>query len=93
MTPLLGLAIVIYCVNALLFGALAYFYGRAALSTRARYPLALCIFAVLLLIQCVGTAGAYLFLSPYIGDETAPFWSIMGGAELVGAAALLRITL
>jgi len=93
MTPVLGLAIVIYCVNALLFGALAYFYGKAALSTRARYPLGLFIFAVLLVIQCVGTAGAYLVFAPYLGNETAPFWSIMGGAELVGVAALLRITL
>ena len=93
MTPLLGLAIVIYCVNAVLFGALAYFYGRTALSTRARYPLGLFVFALLLLLHSAGTAGAYLFLGPYFGDEAVPFMSIMGGIELVGVSALLRITL
>ena len=93
MTPLLGLAVAIYCVNAVLFGALAFFYGKTALSTRARYPLGLFIFALLLVIQCVGTASAYLTFSSYLGGETAPFWSVMGAAELVGVAALLRITL
>ncbi|HYB45535.1 MAG TPA: hypothetical protein VEC92_03325 [Nitrososphaerales archaeon] len=93
MTPLLGLAIILYCVNAVLFGALAYFYGRTALSTRARYPLGLFVFALLLLIHSVGTAGAYLFLGPYFGEEAVPFMSVMGGIELVGVSALLRITL
>jgi hypothetical protein len=92
-TPLLVLAVVIYGVNALLFGALAFFYGKTALSTHAKYPLGLFIFALLLVIQCVGTAAAYLSFSSYLGGETAPFWSIMGGAELVGVVALLRITL
>ncbi|MDV3278131.1 MAG: hypothetical protein LYZ69_06665 [Nitrososphaerales archaeon] len=93
MNPLLVFSILLYTVNAVLFTVLAYVYGRTALSTKAKYPLGLFIFAVLLLIHSAGTAGAYLFLAPYFGDEAVPFMSIMGGAELVGVAALLRITL
>lgn len=92
MNPLLGLAIVIYCVNAVLLGVLAFFYGRTAFSTRARYPLGLFIFALLLLVHSAGTAGAYLFLGDYFGWQAVPFMSIMGSIELVGVAALLRIT-
>jgi len=93
MTPLLGLAIVIYCINAVLFGALAFFYGKTALSTRAKYPLGLFVFALLLLVHSAGTAAAYLFLGSYFGSEAVPFMSIMGSVELVGVASLLRITL
>jgi hypothetical protein len=93
MTPLLAVAILLYVVNAALFAVLAYVYGRTALSTRAKYPLGLFIFSVLLLIHSVGTAAAYLFLSPYFLDEAVPFMSIMGGVELVGVSALLKITL
>jgi hypothetical protein len=93
MALLLDIAIVIYCINAALFAFLAYLYGKTALSTRARYPVGLFIFALLLLFHSAGTAAAYLFLGPYFGDEAVPFMSIMGGVELVGVAALLRITL
>lgn len=93
MTPLLGLAVLLYSINAVLFGVLAFFYGKTALSTRARYPLGLFIFSLLLLIHSAGTATAYLLLGPYFGEEAVPFMSIMGGIELVGVAALLRITL
>ena len=93
MTPLLGLSIAIYSLNAVLFATLAYFYGRTAVSTRAKYPLGLFIFALLLLVHSAGTAGAYFFLGDYFGSEAVPYMSIMGGAELVGVLALLRITL
>lgn len=92
MTPLLGLSIALYSVNAVLLFVLAYVYGKTALSTRASYPLGLFIFALLLLIHSVGTAAAYLFLGAYFGEEAVPFMSIMGGVELVGLAALIRIT-
>jgi len=93
MTPLLGLAVLLYCVNAVLFAALAFFYGKTALSTRAAYPVGLLVFSLLLFIHSAGTAAAYLFLGPYFGEEAVPFMSVMGGVELVGVAALLKITL
>lgn len=93
MALLLTLAIMLYAVNTVLFGSLALVYGRTALSTKARYPLGLFIFSVLLLLHSAGTAGAYLFLGPYFGDEAAPYMSLMGSLELVGVLALLRITL
>jgi hypothetical protein len=90
---MLALAILIYSVNAILFGTLAFLYGRTVLSTQARYPLGLLIFSLLLTFHSAGTAAAYLFLGSYFGWEAVPFMSLMGGAELVGVAALLRITL
>jgi hypothetical protein len=92
-TPLLTLAIAMYCVNAFLFGSLAYVYGRTAISTKAKYPLGLFIFSILLLVQSAGTAAAYAFLGQYFGDEAVPSMAVMATFELVGVVALLRITL
>ena len=93
MTPLLSLAIVLYSINSVLLAALAYVYGRAALSTRAKYPLGLFVFSTLLLLHSGGTAAAYLFLSPYFLEEAVPSMFIMAVFELVGVGFLLRITL
>jgi hypothetical protein len=93
MSPILSLAVVLYGVNATLFGFLAYVYGKTALSTRARYPTGLFIFSVLLLAHSLGTAAAYLLMGQYFGDEAVPFMAVMGFVELVGVGALLRITL
>ncbi|HEV2139049.1 MAG TPA: hypothetical protein VGR53_09410 [Nitrososphaerales archaeon] len=93
MTPMLTLAILLYAVNAVLFSFLAYVYGRTALSTRAKYPLGLFVFSILLLLHSAGTAVAYFFLGPYFGEEAIPYMSVMGSFELVGVLALLRITL
>jgi hypothetical protein len=90
---LLSVAIMLYAVNAVLFGLLAYIYGRTALSTRANYAVGLFIFSVLLLAHSAGTAGAYLFLGEYFGSEAVPFMAGMGSLELIGVLALLRITL
>ncbi len=92
MTPLLTLAISLYVVNAVLFGFLAYVYGKTALSTRAKYATGLFVFSLLLLVHSAGTAAAYVSFSSYL-DDAAPYMSIMGSFELVGVLALLRITL
>lgn len=86
------MAIGLYGLNAVLFGFLAYTYGRTALATRARYPLGLFIFSVLLLLHSAGTAAFYLFLGGYIDPEVFPYMSAMAGFEFVGVLALLRIT-
>jgi len=94
MSLMLDLAIVLYVVNAVLFGPLTYIYGKTALSTKAKYPTGLFIFSLLLLLHSAGTAGAYLFLGQYFGDDAiTPYMSVMGTLELVGVLALLRITI
>lgn len=93
MNILLTLAIGIYVVNAALLAFLAYVYGKTAYSTRAKYPLGLFIFSVLLFLHSSGTAAAYFFLGTYFGDDAiTPFMSMMGSFEFVGILALLRIT-
>ena len=93
MTPLLTLAVVLYSVDAVLFGYLAYVYGRTALSTRARYPTGLLIFSFLLLLQSAGTAASYVMFGPYLGEEAFPSMFTMATFEFVGVLALLRTTL
>jgi len=93
MSTLLTLAIVLYAANSVLLVVLASVYGKTALSTRAKYPIGLFIFSILLLLQSAGTAAAYLFLSPYFGEEAVPYMSTMALFELAGVAALLRISL
>jgi hypothetical protein len=91
--PLLTLAIVLYVVNAVFLAFLAYVYGKTAFSTKAKYPLGLFVFSVLLLLHSAGTAAAYFVFSAYFDPEVVPYMSIMGSFEFVGVLALLRITL
>jgi len=93
MESLLSLAIAMYVVISVLLAFLAYTYGKTAVSTRAKYPLGLLIFSLLLLIHSAGTALGYSFFANYIGDPAYPFMFGMGLAELGGIVALLRITM
>ena len=89
MTPMLTLAILLYLFNAVVFGVLALIYGRTAVSTKARYPIGLFIFSILLLVQSAGTAATYLFFSSYL-NKAVPSMLAMAAVELVGACALAR---
>ncbi len=93
MTPLFTVAVVLYSVDAVLFGFLAYVYGRTAISTRARYPIGLTIFSLLLLLQSAGTAVSYVLFGEYFGDDVVPSMFTMATFELVGVVALLKTTL
>lgn len=93
METLLALAISMYALVSVLLVILAYTYATTAISTRAKYPLGLFIFSLLLLVHSAGTALGYTFFQGYIGDSAYPFMFGMGLAELVGVGALLRITL
>jgi hypothetical protein len=93
MDTILALAVGTYTIVSVLLVFLAYTYARTALSTKAAYPLGLLVFSLLLLVHSAGTALGYTFFSEYIGDSAYPFMFGMAAAELVGVAALLRITL
>ncbi len=93
MNLLLLLSIALYTVNSVVLVILIYVYGKTALSTRAKYPMGLLLFSVLLFIHSAGTASAYLFLGNYFGSEVVPYMSAMASFEFVGVLALLRITI
>jgi hypothetical protein len=93
LTVLLDVAIGLYTINGLLFSGLAYVYGRTALSTRARYPLGLFIFSVLLVFQSIGTAAAYAVFPGYFGSDVHPLMATMAAFEFIGATALVGITI
>lgn len=93
MDVVLASAIVLYSAISVLFAFLAYTYGKTWLSTKARYPLGLLIFSLLLLLHSAGTAIGYGLLGGFIGDAAYPFMFGMAGFELAGVAALLRTTL
>ena len=82
-----------YLVNGGLFSVLALVYGRTALSTRAKYPIGLFIFSVLLVFQTFGTAAAYAYFPGYFGEDVHPLMATMAAFELIGASALVKITL
>jgi hypothetical protein len=92
MELLFDLAILFAGTNSILLALLATVYGRTAVRTGAAYPVGLFVFSILLLLQSAGTAVGYLLNAPYLGDEAYPFMSIVGGFELVGLLALVRIT-
>lgn len=92
MSLLLEIAIGLYAVNAMLFGFLAYTYGRTALSTKAKYPIGLFLFSALLLVHSAGTALAYVMFGGYFDPDVVPYMSTMATFEFVGVLALLRIT-
>jgi hypothetical protein len=92
-SAILELAIGMYLINGALFAVLAYVYGKTALSTKARYPLGLFIFSLLLVFQSLGTAAAYAYFPVYFGEDVHPLMATMAAFELVGATALVRITL
>ncbi len=87
------LAIGLYGVISALLAFLAYTYARTAISTRAAYPLGLLVFSLLLLVHSAGTALGYTLFEGSIGDSAYPFMFGMAVVELVGVAALLKITL
>jgi hypothetical protein len=91
-TPFLTLAVALYLVDAVFFAILSYAYAKTAFSTKAKYPMGLLVFSLLLLIQSAGTALTYYSFSGYLGDAS-PFMSLMGTMELVGVAVLAKITL
>jgi hypothetical protein len=92
MEPLLVLAIGAYAVISVLLAFLAYTYAKTAFSTKARYPLGLFVFSILLLAHSAGTAMWYAFLGDYVGDQAYPIMFGMATVELIGIAALFRIT-
>jgi hypothetical protein len=93
MEVLLWLAILFAAANSVLLAVLAFVYGRTALRTRAAYPIGLLVFTLLLLLQSLGTSLGYFLDAPFLGDEAYPFMTMVGGFELVGLLALLRITI
>ncbi len=93
MNPLLILSVALYTVNSVVLAVLVYVYGKTALSTRAKYPMGLLLFSVLLFVHSAGTASAYLLLGNYFGAEVVPYMSVMASFEFVGVLALLRITI
>jgi len=93
MEALLELAILLAGANSVLLVILALVYARTAIRTRAAYPVGLLIFSLLLLFQSLGTAVGYFVNARYLADEAYPFMSIVGGFELAGLLALLRITI
>lgn len=90
---MLDLAIILYSVNSVLLGALAYIYGKTALRSKASYPLGLFIFALMLLLHSSGTAIGYFAMAPYFGAEAQPLMSFVAALELGGVISLLRVTL
>ncbi len=92
MEALMDVAIGIAGINSAILLGLIYLYLGIAIKSRAVYSFGLCFFAAMLLLQNLLTAFAYGTMSPLFGTDALPYLSVIGGTELVGLVALLRMT-
>jgi hypothetical protein len=92
MEVLMDVAIGIAGINSVILVGLVYLYAKIAIKSGAAYSYGLCFFAAMLLLQNLLTAFAYGTMSPFFGTDALPYLSVIGGAELAGLLALLRMT-
>jgi hypothetical protein len=92
MEVLMYVAIGIAGINSVILIGLMYLYAKIAIKSRAANSIGLCFFATMLLLQNLLTAFAYGTMSPLFGSDALPYLSVIGGAELAGLLALLKMT-
>ena len=85
-------AIGIAGINSVILIGLMYLYAKIAIKSRAANSIGLSFFATMLLLQNLLTAFAYGTMSPLFGSDALPYLSVIGGAELAGLLALLKMT-
>jgi hypothetical protein len=92
MEVLMDVAIGVAAVNSAILLGLVYLYAKIAVRSRATYSFGLSFFAAMLLLQNLLTAFAYGTMSPLFGTDALPYLSVIGGTELAGLLALLKMT-
>jgi hypothetical protein len=92
METLMYVAIGIAGTNSVILLGLVYLYARIFFRSHASYSIGLTFFGAMLLLQNLLTALAYGTMSPLFGTDALPYLSVIGGTELAGLLALLRMT-
>ena len=80
-------------VNVALLVALLTIYARIYKNTKAVFIAGLMFFAGMLMLHNIIAVYAYFAMEPLYAVELLPYFVVVHLAELVGIAALLKVTL
>jgi len=90
---LIEISAAISVANIFLLSALLIVYAKIYHSSRAIFTVGLMFFASMLLLHNIITVYAYFAMAPLYAEGLLPYFIVVHLAELVGIAALLKVTL
>jgi hypothetical protein len=93
MESLALLATIISIANIALLITLIMTYLKIYKTSKAVYTLGLLFFAAMLMLHNIIAVYAYIVMAPLYSDELLPYFVAIHLAELVGIAALVKVTL
>ena len=93
MESLALLATIISIANIALLFTLIMTYLKIYKTGKAVYTLGLLFFAAILMLHNIIAVYAYIVMAPLYSNELLPYFVAIHLAELVGIAALVKVTL
>lgn len=84
---------IISLVNVGLLAALLTMYVKIYRSSKATFTFGLMFFASMLIVHNLVAVYAYFAMAPLYNENLLPFFVAIHAAELIGIAALLKITI
>jgi hypothetical protein len=93
MAILMDVSAIISLVNVGLLAALLTMYVKIYRSSKATFTFGLIFFASMLIVHNLVAVYAYFAMAPLYNENLLPFFVAIHAAELIGIAALLKITI
>jgi hypothetical protein len=93
MAILMDVSAIISLVNVGLLAALLTMYVKIYRSSKATFTFGLMFFASMLIVHNLVAVYAYFAMAPLYNENLLPFFVAIHAAELIGIAALLKITI
>ena len=93
MAILMDVSAIISLVNVGLLAALLTMYVKIYRSSKATFTFGLMFFASMLIVHNFVAVYAYFAMAPLYNENLLPFFVAIHAAELIGIAALLKITI
>ena len=84
---------IISLVNVGMLAALLTMYVKIYRSSRAIFTIGLMFFASMLIVHNLVAVYAYFAMAPLYNENLLPYFVAIHAAELIGIAALLKITI
>ena len=84
---------IISLVNVGLLAALLTMYVKIYRSSKATFTFGLMFFASMLIVHNLVAVYAYFAMAPLYNENLLPYFVAIHAAELIGIAALLKITI
>jgi len=93
MAILMDISAIISLVNVGMLVALLIMYVKIYRSSKAIYTFGLMFFASMLIVHNLVAVYAYFAMAPLYNESLLPYFVAINAAELIGIAALLKITI